>query len=485
MPDGGDAVVPVLIGGRWEEARATRWADVFNPSQGVRIARTPLCGADDVNRAVTAAAGAFPAWAETPAVERARVMFRLRELLVREQEALAALVSREHGKTRSEARAGVQRGIEVVEFACGLPSLLAGDHVQNLAPGIDCTAVRRPLGVCVGITPFNFPVMVPLWMLPVALTCGNTFVLKPSEKTPLSAIRLAELFHEAGLPDGVLNVVHGDQECVTALVTHPQVQAVSFVGSTRVAQAVHELGTRLGKRVQAGGGAKNHLLVLPDADLEVALSGVLASAFGCAGERCMAGSVVAPIGNGADEFVERLCERVGALTVGPTDTGDEPDMGPVISSEARDRVVRYLAAAETEGARVCADGRRRQFDTDGFLLGPSVVDAVEPTMRVAREEVFGPLLAVLRAPDLETALSRGGDSGFGNGAVLFTRSAAAAREFARRFPAGMLGINVGVPAPMAWFPFTGWNRSFFGDLHMQGVEGMQFYTRQQVIMARW
>ncbi|MBM3460288.1 MAG: aldehyde dehydrogenase family protein, partial [Armatimonadetes bacterium] len=364
--------VPILVGGRWETVRAERWGLVFNPSTGEPIAGAPLCSPPIVDRAVQAAAAAFPAWADTPAVERARVMFRFRELLQREKAELARLVSREHGKTWAEAAASIQRGIEVVEFSCGLPSLLAGQHVENLAAGLDCSTVRTPLGVCVGISPFNFPVMVPLWMIPVALTCGNTFVLKPSERTPLSAVRLGELLAEAGLPDGVFNLVHGDQECAEALLQHPEVRAVSFVGSTRVARHVYEVANREGKRVQAGGGAKNHLYVLPDADLERAVEGIAAAAYGCAGERCMAGSVAVPVGGVAEEFVERLVRHAGALSLGRTDRGADVDLGPLISAEHRDRVADHLTQAAQEGARLALDGRERRSDGSGFFLGPSV-----------------------------------------------------------------------------------------------------------------
>lgn len=477
--------VPVLIGGRWVQSRTERWAPVYSPSRGTVQAQVPLCSAGEVDEAVSAAAAAFPEWSEVPAIERARVMFRFRELLVRHAEDLARLVTSEHGKTLAEARGSVQRGTEVVEFACGLPSLLMGSLLENISPRVDAETSRHPVGVCAGITPFNFPVMVPLWMLPIAITCGNTFVLKPSERVPLSAVRLGELLQEAGLPDGVLNIVHGDHECVNALLEHPRVAAISFVGSTRVARHVYETGTRLGKRVQAAGGAKNHLIVLPDADLDDAAAAIGASAFGCAGERCMAGSVAVPVGSAADALVERLRDLAAGLRVGSTDDGADVDMGPLITREHRDRVAGYLEIARGEGAELTVDGRERQFDSQGFLLGPSVVDRVAPAARLAREEIFGPVLSVVRAPDLESALALGASSAYGNGASLFTRSGRAAREFKRRFNAGMLGINVGVPAPMAWFPFSGWNQSFFGDLHLQGTEGMYFYTRQKTTMTRW
>ncbi len=483
--DSAMADVPVLIGGRFESVAASRRGRIFNPSTGRVLGVVPFCGAEDVDRAVRAAADAWPDWNETPAVERARVMFRFRERLQAHFEELAALVTREHGKTIAEARAELQRGIEMIEFACGIPSLLMGQALQNLAPRVDCETIRHPLGVCAGITPFNFPSMVPLWMFPVAITCGNTFVLKPSEKVPLSANRLGELLQEAGLPAGVFNIVHGDKETVDALLTHALVRAISFVGSTNVAKYIYETGVAHGKRVQAAGGAKNHLIIMPDADLEQTVKALQASAFGCAGERCMAGSVALPVGTIGDKVVDEVCRLGRQMKVGPTDQGGDVDMGPLISGEHRDRVGAFLDVARDEGAEVALDGRSFELPRDGFLLGPSVVDHVRPGMRLAREEIFGPVLSVIRADSLEEALAVGRGCVYGNGASIFTQSGWAAREFQRHFNAGMIGVNVGVPAPMAWFPFTGWNRSFFGDLHMQGPEGVQFYTQQKVTMTRW
>jgi malonate-semialdehyde dehydrogenase (acetylating)/methylmalonate-semialdehyde dehydrogenase len=476
--------VKMLVGGRWEEGRGERWGEVFNPSTGRPIARVPFASAADVDRVVRAAALALPGWAETPAVERARVLFRCRELLAARADELARLVTREHGKTLAESRASVQRAIEMVEFACGMPSLLMGQTLPNIARDVDCETVRHPLGVCVGITPFNFPVMVPLWMAPVAIACGNTFVLKPSEKVPLSAVWLGELFAQAGLPDGVFSVVHGDRTCVDALLAHPLVRAVSFVGSTAVARHIYETATRHGKRVQAAGGAKNHLIVMPDADLVQAAQAVQASAFGCAGERCMAGSLAIPVGAIGEALVERLRDLAGSMRVGPTDGGCDVDMGPVVSRAHLDRVAGYLEIGRSEGAEIVVDGRQAAHG-EGFLIGPSVLDRVQPAMRVAREEIFGPVLSVVRVETLEQALALGRDCQYGNGASIFTQSGWAAREFKQRFNAGMIGINVGVPAPMAWFPFTGWNQSFFGDLHIQGIEGMLFYTQQKMTMTRW
>ena len=476
--------VPIFSNGKWTDLRSKRAGDVYNPSTGKVIGRVSFATAEQTGEVVEAAAAALPAWSNTPVVERARLMFRFRALLEQNFEELAALVTREHGKTLAEARAEVNRGIEVVEFACGIPSLIMGEVLPNIATDVDADAIRHPVGVCVGITPYNFPFMVPLWMFPIALTCGNTFVLKPSEKVPLSAVRLGELLAEAGLPDGVFNIVHGDKECVDALLDHPKVAAISFVGSTPIAKYIYERGTANGKRVQSAGGAKNHLIIMPDADMEQTVKQLAASAYGCAGQRCMAGSVAVAVGKAGDPVVEGLVDYAGKMRVGPTDGNEGVDMGPVIRAEHRDKVASYLDIAKSDGANVALDGRR-DFKSDGFLLGPSVVDRVKPTMRVWKEEIFGPVLSVVRAGDLDEAMAVGDDCEYGNGAVIFTRSGYAARHFKQHFNAGMIGINVGVPAPMAWFPFTGWNRSFFGDLHIQGSESIQFYTRQKVTLTRW
>ncbi|TWT41643.1 CoA-acylating methylmalonate-semialdehyde dehydrogenase [Botrimarina hoheduenensis] len=484
--------VPLLIGGQWIEPAASAWEEVFNPSSGAVIARTPLVGAAEVDAAVRAAAAALPDWSATPVVERARVMFRFRALLEERFEEVATLLTREHGKTLAEARAEVNRGVEMVEFACSIPALITGEILPDIASGVDAECVRHPVGVCVGITPYNFPNMVPLWMFPVAITCGNTFVLKPSEKTPLSAVLLGELLAEAGLPDGVFNLVHGARDCVEALLTHPQVAAISFVGSTPVAKIVYETGTAHGKRVQAAGGAKNHLIIMPDADMDQTVKQLAASAYGCAGQRCMAGSIAVAVGSAGDPLVDGLVNLGTAMQVGASDpalsaAAESIGMGPLIREDHRRRVASYLDIAAEDGAKIALDGRQAAAaqSGDGFVLGPSVVDHVAPTMRVAKEEIFGPVLSVSRVGSLEDALALGDGCEFGNGAVIFTRDGYAAREFKQRFNAGMIGINVGVPAPMAWFPFTGWNRSFFGDLHIQGKEGIQFYTRQKVTLTRW
>lgn len=476
--------VPVLMSGQWQTVSADRHEDVYNPSTGEVIARTPLCDAEQTAAVIEAAAAALPAWGATPVVERARVMFRYRALLEEHFEEIAALVTREHGKTLAEARAEVNRGVEMVEFAAGIPSLMMGNTLPNIASSVDAECIKHPVGVCIGITPYNFPNMVPLWMFPVAITCGNTFVLKPSEKVPLSAIRLGELLVEAGLPDGVFNIVHGDKTCVDVLLEHPKVAAISFVGSTPVAEAIYRTGTANGKRVQSAGGAKNHLIIMPDAAMDQTVKALAASAYGCAGQRCMAGSLAVAVGKAGDPLVEGLVSHAGQMKVGPSDGDDSIEMGPLIRDDHLKRVSQYLDVAKEEGASVALDGRG-DFASDGFLIGPSVVDHVGPDMRMAQDEIFGPVLSVARVESLEEAIALGDNCPYGNGAVIFTQSGYAAREFKQRFNAGMIGVNVGVPAPMAWFPFTGWNRSFFGDLHVQGTEGIQFYTRQKVTLTRW
>jgi len=475
-----------LDNGRWVVSASARSGQVFNPSRGSVIAEVPFCTEEEVDAVVRSAAAALPEWSAIPVVERVRVLFKFRQICLERFDEIAALVTREHGKTLVEAKASVQRGIEVVEFACGIPSLIQGTTLANIARGVDSETIRHPVGVCVGITPFNFPFMVPLWMFPVAIACGNTFVLKPSERVPMSSNLMGEMLIDAGLPPGVFNIVHGDKTCVDALLTHPLVKAISFVGSTTVAQHVYETGTRHGKRVQAAGGAKNHLIVMPDADLKQAAAAVQASAFGCAGERCMAGSIAVPVGDVAQGLVERLTEIGANMKTGATDGGDSPDMGPVITRQHQQRVAGYLDIAGDEGAKVVLDGRKAlAARSEGFFVGPSIVDFVKPDMRLAKEEIFGPVLSVLRTRSVEEALNIARDCPYGNGASIFTSSGWAARQFKMNFNAGMIGINIGVPAPMAWFPFTGWNRSFFGDLHIQGVESIHFYTQQKTIMTRW
>jgi malonate-semialdehyde dehydrogenase (acetylating)/methylmalonate-semialdehyde dehydrogenase len=477
---------PLYINGEWlTPAIAT--TPVYNPSTGDVIAECPVGGAAEVEAAVAAAHAAFPAWRDTPAVERARVFFRFRQLIERDFDRLCRVVSREHGKTHAEARGSIFRGLENVEYACGIPTLLLGDNLENLARGVDCETILQPLGVCVGITPFNFPVMVPLWMFPLAIAAGNTFVLKPSEKVPLSAVLLGELLAEAGLPKGVFNLVHGGRASVDALLTHPRVRAISFVGSSPVAKYIYETGTRNGKRVQANGGAKNYIVIMPDADIGKTVEALSAAAFGCAGERCMAGSTALTVGAAAESLLPSLIAAARAIKVGPTDRAAQPDMGPVITAQHRDRVASLIASGERDGARVVCDGRGvKVADAPrGFYVGATIVDNVQADMTLAREEVFGPVLNVMRMEDLDRAIERANQSSFGNGAAIFTRSGGAAREFKHRVKAGMVGINVGVPATMAMFPFTGWDDSFYGDLHIQGREAVQFYTQQKVVTTRW
>ncbi|HVU15426.1 MAG TPA: CoA-acylating methylmalonate-semialdehyde dehydrogenase [Candidatus Didemnitutus sp.] len=481
-------LVPFFIDGKWSRPTGLATTPVFNPSTGEVIAAAPVGGSAEVGAAVAAAQAAFPEWMETPFGDRARVLLNYRELLRAHFDEIAALISREHGKTRGEARGDLQRGVEVVEFAAGISTLLFGDTLENVARGIDCETLRQPLGVCAGITPFNFPAMVPMWMFPVALACGNTFVLKPSEKVPLTAVRLVELLAEAGLPAGVLNLVHGGRECVDALLIHPQVRAVSFVGSTAVARHIYETGTKHGKRVQAAGGAKNFILIMPDADVTKTVEGVTGASFGCAGERCMAGSTALLVGGAARTVLPTLVAATKAIQVGRTDLEEQPAMGPVISAPHRDRVLSLLAQGEAQGAKVLADGRGVQVTgaPGGFYLGGSVVEPSDPTTNILmHEEVFGPVLSVLRMDDLDAAIELANRSPYGNGAALFTRSGKAAREFKHRMRTGMIGINIGVPAAMAPFPFSGWNESFFGDLHVQGREGVLFYTQQKVCTTRW
>lgn len=484
-------VCKLLINGMWVESSATEYQEIYNPSTGEIIGRTPLGGASDVDKAVQAAHKAFLDWKEVPVVERARVMFRFKALLEEHYEEIAKCVTREHGKTLPEAKASVQRGIEVVEFACGIPSLMMGESMENIARNVDCETIRHPLGVCAGISPFNFPAMVPLWMYPIAITCGNSFVLKPSEKVPLSSMLIGSLLKQAGLPDGVFNIVHGGKDCVDAILHHPLIKAISFVGSTNIAKYIYTAGTANGKRVQAAGGAKNHIIIMPDADMEQTVQALQASAFGCAGERCMAGSLAVPVGKAADELIPHLVEASAKMKVGPTDGDVHPDMGPLVTKEHLEKVKGLINKGEKEGAQVALDGRHVTLSgaganhKNGFFLGPTILDHTKPEMSVVREEIFGPVLSVVRVDSLEGALALGRDCPYGNGAVMYTNSGRAAREFKRHFNAGMIGINVGVPAPMAWFPFTGWNASFFGDLHIQGSEGIQFYTQQKMTMTRW
>ncbi len=473
-----------FINGQWVEADAAGTDPVYNPATGEVIAHVPLSGAADVDRAVRAAAAAFDRWRETPVFHRARVMFRFKQLLDEHADELAALITREHGKTLAEARAELERGVEVVEFAAGIPTLIMGKTLELVGTGVDAEMYRQPLGVCVGICPYNFPAMIPMWMFPLAIACGNTFVLKPSERTPLTATRLAELLAEAGVPEGVFNVVHGGRETVDALLAHEEVRAVSFVGSQPVAAYIYRTAAAYGKRVQALAGAKNHMIVLPDADLDYTTEAIVASSFGSAGQRCMAGSVLVAQQDVADKILELLVDRSSRMKIGP---GDEPEveMGPLIRDQHRERVKGYIQIGEEEGARLIADGRKTPVPERGFFLGPTIFDGVSPDMRIAREEIFGPVLSAVRVKDVDEGIALINRSAYGNGAVIFTRSGAAARAFRRHAKAGMLGINIGVPAPVAVFPFTGWRNSFYGDLHANGEDAINFYTDRKVVTTRW
>jgi len=475
-----------FIEGRRAEGTSGRWGDVYNPATGERSRRVAFAAAGEVDRAVRAAAAAFPGWAATPPLTRARILFKFRELLDRESGALASLITEEHGKVLSDASGEVVRGTEVVEFACGIPHLLKGEVSEQVGRGIDSWSVRQPLGVCAGITPFNFPAMVPMWMFPVALACGNTFVLKPSERDPSPGVRIAELLTEAGLPPGVFNVINGDKEAVDALLHHPQVAAVSFVGSTPIAHYIYRTAAESGKRVQALGGAKNHMVVMPDADLDQATDALMGAAYGSAGERCMAVSVAVAVGGAGDKLMDKLVPRVRALKVGPG-IDAEAEMGPLVTRQHLEKVRSYVDLGVQEGAKLVVDGRglKLQGYEDGFFIGGTVFDEVRPDMRIYKEEIFGPVLSVIRSPDFEDAVKLVNDHEYGNGVAIFTRDGDAAREFANRIQIGMVGINVPIPVPMAFHSFGGWKRSLFGDMAVHGMEGVRFYTRLKTMTARW
>ncbi len=478
--------LPLWIGNRTVAARSLRDGDVTNPATGEVIRRVPLANADDVDAAVRAALAAWPDWRAAPPLRRARILMRFRELMDARKKELAAIVSEEHGKTLVDAEGSITRGIEVIEFATGIPHLLKGEFSENVGSDVDSWSLRQPVGVCAGITPFNFPAMVPLWMFPIALACGNTFVLKPSERVPSLSLKMAELLRDAGLPDGVFNVVHGDREAVDALLVHPDVKAVSFVGSTPIARHIYETGTRHGKRVQALGGAKNHAIVLPDADLDFATEAIIGAGYGSAGERCMAISVVVAVGDVADALRDRLARRALAVRTGRgSDAGVE--MGPVITAAARDRIVGLIDRGFDEGATLVVDGRRPDVPggASGFFVGPTLFDHVKPEMAIYREEIFGPVLAIVRAESLAQAIAIVNANAYANGAALFTRSGHAARRFQEDVDVGMLGINVPIPVPMAFHSFGGWKNSLFGDLHVHGMDGVRFYTRGKVVTARW
>jgi len=462
------------------------FGDVFNPASGEVQARVSLANAAEVDRVVAVAKAAFPAWAATPPLRRARVMFKLKELLERDRKELSAIITAEHGKVLSDADGEVQRGLEVVEFACGIPHLLKGEYTEAVGTGIDAWSLRQPLGVVAGITPFNFPLMVPLWMIPVALATGNCFILKPSEKDPSVALKLAALLKEAGLPDGVFSVVQGGREAVETILAHPDIQAISFVGSTAIAELIYKTGTSHGKRVQALGGAKNHLVVMPDADLDDAVDALMGSAYGAAGERCMAVSVAVAVGSAGDALVEKLAPRVRALKVAPG-VDPEAEMGPLVTAEHLAKVRGYVDQGVKEGANLVVDGRglKLQGYEKGFFLGGCLFDNVTPDMRIYQEEIFGPVLSVVRAPDVATATRLVNEHRYGNGVALFTNDGGVARDFTQAIQIGMVGINVPIPVPMSFHSFGGWKQSLFGDHHVYGMEGVRFYTRYKAVTQRW
>ncbi len=478
--------IPHFINGKTVEGRSGRFGDVFNPATGEVSGRVGLAGTAELNEAAAVAAKAFPAWSATPPLQRARILFRFKQLMEGRLDEAAAIVTSEHGKVLSDARGSVIRGLEVVEFACGIPQLLKGEFSENVGTNVDSWAVRQSLGVVAGITPFNFPAMVPMWMFPIAIACGNTFVLKPSERDPSLSLFMAQLMKEAGLPDGVLNVVNGDKEAVDAILAHPDIQAVSFVGSTPIAEYIYHTGVAHNKRVQALGGAKNHMVVMPDADLNQTVDALMGAGYGSAGERCMAISVAVAVGKVADPLMEKLVPRVRALKVAPG-TDPEAEMGPLVTKQHLDKVRGYVDTGVKEGAKLVVDGRdlKLQGYEKGFFLGGCLFDHVKPEMRIYKEEIFGPVLSVVRAPDYDSAVKLVNDHEYGNGTAIFTRDGDAAREFASKIKVGMVGINVPIPVPMAFHSFGGWKRSLFGDQHMHGPEGVRFYTRLKTVTSRW
>src|ERR1700761_5354757 len=474
------------INGAPGRGASSRFGDVFHPATGTVQAHVPLASDAEVDAAVQAAAAAFPAGSAQPPLRRARVLFRLRDIFESRMDEVAALLNREHGKVFSDAKGEVMRGLENIEYATGIPQLLKGEYTEQVGTGIDSWSMRQPLGVVAGITPFNFPAMVPMWMFPIALACGNTFVLKPSERDPSASLLLAEMLKEAGLPDGVFNVIHGDKTAVDALLSHPTIQAISFVGSTPIAEYVYREGTKHGKRVQALGGAKNHMIVMPDADLDQAADALVGAAYGSAGERCMAISVAVTVGNAtADKLIDKIEHRIEGLQMGDG-MKEGAELGPLVTKTHLDRVTGYLRQGQSEGAELLVDGRENALTKgEGFFLGACLFDHVKPEMKIYREEIFGPVLGIVRASDFETALQLINDHEYGNGTSIFTRDGDTARDFAHRVQAGMVGVNVPIPVPMAFHSFGGWKRSLFGDHAMYGPEGVRFYTRLKTITARW
>jgi malonate-semialdehyde dehydrogenase (acetylating) / methylmalonate-semialdehyde dehydrogenase len=472
------------INGQWIQSTTEKVEPVYNPATGKVLAYVPISTKEDLNKAVESAKEAFKKWKKTPVPRRARILFKYQQLLTENWEELANLITQENGKVYEDAYGEVQRGIECVEFAAGIPTLMMGEQLPDIASGIESGMYRYPLGVVGGITPFNFPMMVPCWMFPLAIACGNTFVLKPSERTPLLANRLAELFTEAGLPDGVLNIVHGAHDVVNGILTHKDIKAVSFVGSQPVAEYVYKEAAANGKRVQALAGAKNHSIVLPDADLDNAVKNIISAAFGSAGERCMACSVVVAVGDIADELVERLKIAADNIKIG-NGWDKNVSLGPVIRDSHKDRTIQYIEIGVNEGATLIRDGRKDVVTEDGYFIGPTIFDGVKPGMKIWKDEIFAPVLSIVRVSTLEEAIEVANQSEFANGACLYTDSAKAIRMFREEIDAGMLGINIGVPAPMAFFPFSGYKNSFYGDLHANGKDGVEFYTRKKMLTARY
>ena len=485
-PYADSATVGHFINGRQIVGTGSRRQAVYNPAMGAVAREVALASVEDVHAAVAAARAALPTWADKPPIRRARVLNNYLALLNTHRDALAAMIVAEHGKVFADAQGEVTRGIEIVEFACGIPQLLKGDYTDQVSTGIDNWTMRQPLGVVAGITPFNFPVMVPMWMFPLALACGNTFILKPSERDPSPSMLMASLLQDAGLPNGVFNVVQGDKVAVDALLSHDDVKAISFVGSTPIARYIYETCARHGKRVQALGGAKNHMVVLPDADVKQAVDGLIGAAYGSAGERCMAISVAVLVGDAGDVIVPKLAERARTLRI--RDGMDlQAEMGPIVTREALERIESYIELGVQEGATLVVDGRGYQVPGygEGFFTGGTLFDHVLPSMRIYREEIFGPVLCCVRVPDLTSAVELVNGHEYGNGVACYTRDGNMAREFARRIEVGMVGINVPIPVPMDWHGFGGWKRSLFGDMHVYGEEGVRFYTRQKSIMQRW
>ena len=474
------------IGGRAVEGTSGRRGPVFDPATGVLAREVDLASAEEVDAAVRAASEAFPHWRSTSLSRRTDIMYRVRNLVDQHRRDIAAILTAEHGKVTGDALGEVARGLENLEFATGVPHLLKGGYSEQVSTGVDVYQLRQPLGVVAGITPFNFPAMVPMWMFANAIACGNTFVLKPSEKDPSASIYIAELLREAGVPDGVFNVVHGDKVAVDRILDHPEIRAVSFVGSTPIAKYIYETGTRNGKRVQALGGAKNHMVVLPDADVDMAADAAVSAAYGSAGERCMAISVIVAVGGVGDPLVEAITQRLPKIQIGPG-SQEGSEMGPLVTREHRDKVASYLDKGAEQGATVVADGREHNLykESDGFFLGASLIDYVTPEMDSYRNEIFGPVLEVMRVDTYDEAVRLVNENQYGNGTAIFTRDGGAARQFQFEVEAGMVGINVPIPVPVAYYSFGGWKNSLFGDLHMYGPEGIQFYTRAKVVTSRW